>query len=137
MACASTPLLRRGEVLGDRARQPALALAAVLLQRPQPCAVSSTSMRRRVGRVGAACDQPVGLEVADRLRHRLRRTRSATASSPIDSRPLAVQAPEHGALGEREAVLGAQPAHQLAEHHAQLARQAGGVYGLSHGSQTI
>ena len=34
-------------------------------------------------------------------------------------------------------MLGAQPAHQLAEHHAQLAREPGGVDRLTHGSQTI
>ena len=39
--------------------------------------------------------------------------------------PSRSQPPQHRALGEREAMLGAQPPHQLTEHHAQLAGTAG------------
>ena len=80
-----------------------------------------------VGGVGAACDQAVGLEVGDRLRHRLRAHALGDREIADRARAFAVQAPEHRALGEREAMLGAQPTHQLAEHDAQLAGEQGGV----------
>ena len=74
-----------------------------------------------VGGVGAAGDQALGLEVGDRLRHRLRAHALGGGELADACGAFAVEAPEHRALGEREAVLGAQPADQLAEHDAQLA----------------
>ena len=134
---SSTRCSLRGEVLGDRPREPALALAAVRLERRAALLGQLDERAPPVGGVGAARDQALGLEVADRLRHRLRA--HALGEREVADRPgaFAVQAPEHGALREREAVLGAQAAHQLAEHDAQLAREASGVDGVAHGPQTI
>ena len=109
-------------------REPSLARGGGPLRASRrPCSVSSTRIRRRVGGVGAARDQAVGLEVGDRLRHRLRAHALGDREIADRARALAVQAPEHGALGEREAVLGAQPAHQVPEHDAQLAGETGRV----------
>ncbi|MGI9099186.1 MAG: hypothetical protein ACR2H2_11990 [Solirubrobacteraceae bacterium] len=40
---------------------------------------------------------------------------------------MTVQPAEDGPLREREAVLGAQPPHELAEHDSQLAGQQSGI----------
>ena len=77
--------------------------------------------------VGLAFDEAVGLEVGDGLRHRLRPHPLGDGEVADALGALAVEAAEHGALGEREAVLGAQAADQLAEHDPQLACQRGGV----------
>ena len=49
------------------------------------------------------------------------RTRSASRERARRLRPVAVEPREDGALRDREAVLGPQPAHELAEHDPQLA----------------
>ena len=95
----------------------------------RPCSVSSTRIRRPSAGSARRAIRPSASRSEIVWVIDCGRTRSASARSPIDLRALAVQAPEHGALGEREAVLGAQPAHQLSEHDAQLAREAGGVDG--------
>ena len=61
------------------------------------------------------------------------RTRSATARSLTLCAPSRSSRPSTAGLREREAVLGAQPADQLAEHDAQLAGQQGGVVSVRAG----
>ena len=80
-----------------------------------PAGVSSTSARRPSSRVRAARDEAGGLEVADRLRHRLR-AHALGGGEVADARgPLAVEAAEHGELRDGRAGLGAQAADEPAE----------------------
>ena len=86
----------------------------------------------RVGGVGATLDQGLRLELADGLGHRL-------LTDPLRGRqvarapgPFAVEPSEHRAVGEREAVLGAQAPHELSEHHAQLAGDEGDIHRWGH-----
>jgi hypothetical protein len=83
--------------------------------------------------VGAAGDEPVALEIADRLRHRLRADALGDGEVADALRTLAVEPPEHGAVRDRKAMLGAQPAHQLPEHDAQLARKERRIGRRRHG----
>src|ERR1700722_372890 len=116
--------LLRGEAVGGRAREPPLALAAIVFERLAALIGELDEDPSAVARVCAASDQAVGLQIADRLRHRLRSYTLGDRKITDRHRALAVDAPEHGALGEREAVLGAEPAHEVTEHHAQLAGEA-------------
>ena len=77
--------------------------------------------------IRTANDEPVGLEIADGLSHRLGADPFGHGEVADALRAVAIESAEDGALREREVVLGAQPAHQLAEHDAQLAREEGRV----------
>ncbi len=115
-------LLARREVVGDRPREPALAVAAVFAQRLQAVRGQLDERAAPVVGVGAARDQPVGLEVGDDLRHRLRAHALGAREIADRARPIAVEPAEHGRLREREAVaLGAQPPDQMPEREAQPA----------------
>ena len=73
--------------------------------------------------IGPAADQARALEVGHGLRHRLR-AHAFGGRQLADARdPPAVEPPEHGPLREREAMLGAQSAHELPEHLSKIARQ--------------
>ena len=84
--------------------------------------------------VRASLDQTVGLELADGLRHRLRPHPLGGRQIADARRSLAVEPAEDGAMEERKAMLGPQPADQLPEDDAQLARGQRGV-GLGRHSQ--
>jgi hypothetical protein len=88
-----------------------------------------------IGRVGAARDHPVALEVADGLRHRLRPHPLGGGEVADALGALAVEAAEDGALGDREGVLGAQAADQLPEHDAQVAGDRGDVRLCRHAAE--
>src|ERR1700760_940682 len=117
------PLLLGREVLGDRLCDPAVAVAAIGFE-PLPALRRQLDGRATaIGRVGAARDQPVGLHVGDRLRHRLRAHALCASERADRAGAFAVEAPEHGALRERKAVLRAQPADEMPEHEPQPAGQ--------------
>jgi hypothetical protein len=71
-------------------------------------------------RIRPAPHEPVGLELRDRLRHRLRLDPLGRREVADALRALAVEPPEHRAVGEGEGVLGAQAPHQPPEHHPQI-----------------
>ncbi len=124
-ASASSRCSRGGEVLGDRPRQPALAVAAVGFERLRPALGQLDERAPPVarGRRGArSARRPPGRRSSASSTAGARARRAAR--SPIDLRPFAIQSPEHRALREREAVLGAQAAHELAEREAQLGWRA-------------
>lgn len=100
-------LLSLGEAVGDRVDQPADTLATVLFQRLEPTLGQLDQRAAAVRRIGVAADQTVGFQLADYLRHRLR-------AHPLRGRQIArgawafaIEPPENGPLGEREAMLGA------------------------------
>ena len=107
--------LGRVEVVGDRARQPALAVATVGLQRGEPVRRELDERTAAVVGVRTARDHPGRLEISDRLRHRLwphafRRREVTHALGPV-----ACEAPEHGALGEGERAPRSQAADELTD----------------------
>ena len=91
-----------------------------------PCSVRATSARRPSAGSGRRAHEPVGLELCDGLGHRLLAYALGDCEVAHAALPLAVEAPEHRRLRDREVVLDAQPPHELAEHDAQLARQQPG-----------
>ena len=125
-------LLQHRLLLAPRGRRRSPARAsprggAVLARaRRGPASVSSTSARRpSSGRAGGST-RPSASRSPTVCAIDCGRTRSAAARSLTLLRALAVEPAEHGALREREAVLGAQPADELAEHDAQLAGEQRG-----------
>ena len=74
-------------------------------------------------RVRAARDVARLLEVADRLRHRLRAHAVGGGEIADARRPLAVQAAEDRELRDGRPGLGAQPAQDPAEGLAQIVRE--------------
>ena len=122
-AAASVARSSRGQLLGQDARQPAVAARAVLLQPAQALAGQLDEAAAPVVRVGAAHDAAGVLELAHRLRHRLRAHLRARGEVADALRPVAVERAEHRALAHREAVLGAHAPEDLAERHAQLGGQ--------------
>ena len=114
---AQHSLLLRGEVLGDRLGEPALAGGAI---RCSACAAVRGQLDERPPAVrgsGRRAISPSASISASVWAIDWGRTRSASGEV-ASHRALAVQASEHCALGEGEAVLGAQPAYQVAEHEA-------------------
>ena len=70
----------------------------------------------------AAGDETRRLQLGHGLSHRLRPDALGGRELARRLRPLPVEAREDGALRDREGVLGPQPAHELAEHEPELAR---------------
>ena len=81
--------------------------------------------------VGAAGDEIVFLELADRVGHRLGPHVLGGGEPARRLRSGAVEATEDGQVRGGEHVVGAQPAHELAEDDAQLVRE---IVGRRHSS---
>ena len=111
----------------DRRDEPADTAAAVDLERLAARGGQLDNRPAAVLGVRAALDQPVTLELADGLRHRLGAHLLGGREIADARRPLAIESAEDRALVEGEAMLGPQPPHQLAQDDAQLARGTGGV----------
>jgi hypothetical protein len=109
-------------------------VATIDRERMQSLVGQLDELTASVGGIRQAPDQALALEIGDRLGHRLRPHALGHGQIADRHRPFTVEAPEHGALGEREAMLGAQPANQAAEHQAQLAREQPRVDGRPHGN---
>lgn len=78
--------------------------------------------------VGAAPDQVVGFEVADRLRHRLRPHPLGGGEVGDALVAAAVEPSQHRRLVQREdRALGAQPADQLPDHRPQVGGEEGEI----------
>ena len=77
----------------------------------RPAAVELDDRAATVGRVGTARDESGGLELLDRLRHRLRPHPVRGGKLAHARRALALQAAEDGELRDRRAGLGAQSPH--------------------------
>jgi MFS family permease len=124
-----------GEAIGDRACQPAGTLATLELEYLTSPVGELEQGAASVGGIWAAADQPIRFEFADDLRHRL--WTHALGGGQIAGSPGAftVEAAEHSAVREREAVLGAQPPRQLAEHDPKVAGDEGDIDGQ--GDRTI
>ena len=93
----------------------------------RPRSVSSIRIWRPSSGSGRRPTRPAACELADRLRHRLRAHALGRGQRARRPRPFTVETAEHRGVRDREVVLDAQPAHQLAEHDAQLARRASDV----------
>src|SRR5690348_7741498 len=119
--CLRQNLLLLGrELLLEGLRQPAFAAASVLGERA-PTRVCEVEQRAAaVGFVGPAADQPLRLELGERLAHRLGAYALGAGELNRAQRALAVQASEYRPMRQREPVLRAQTAHQLAEDDPEL-----------------
>jgi MFS family permease len=116
-------LLFDGQLLSDRLRQPAIPVGSVtrdllpagvrqLHQCPAPVVL--------ILRTG---DEAVGLELAQRLTHRLRPYPLALGEFAGGQRALPIEPPEYGDLGQAEPVLHPQPSNHPADDDPQLAGQ--------------
>lgn len=122
-------LLILREPIGDRLGEPPLALTPVGCQDHSAGIGELDQGPSAISCIGSSRDQPLGLELGDRLSHRL-------GADPFCGRefadapwPLAVKAPQDSAVGKRETVLGAQPAHQLAEDDTKVAGESSRIGG--------
>jgi len=129
-------LLLGREAPRDRAGQPPLAPTAILLERPTPGVGELEEGAAPVGRIGTAGDQALGFQLGERLTHRLGPYAFGDGEVGRTPGPLAVQATEHGAVRQRQAVLGPQPARELAKDHPELAGEEADVHAHGH-PQTI
>ncbi len=107
---------------GDCFREPVFARAAELAE---PLGAGGGELDQHlplVAGVAAAGDETVGLELGDRLRHRLWPHALGGGEAARRECAAAVETAQHGCVGKRERVLGAEAAHELAEDEAELAR---------------
>src|ERR1019366_516503 len=101
-------LLLGRESPSDRAGQPPLAPAAILLERPAPGIGELEQGAAPIGHIGTAGDQALSFQLGERLTHRLGPYPFGDGEVRRTPGPLAVQATEHSAVREREAMLGSQ-----------------------------
>jgi hypothetical protein len=120
-------LFARREAL-DRGNEPADPVGAVGLERRSARGGHLDQRPPAVAGIGAAPDKFLGLELGDGLGHRLRPHPLGGGEIADTSRALAVEPTEDGSVEEREAVLSAQTADELAEDYAQLARRPRKLY---------
>src|SRR5665213_112719 len=93
-------LLLLGELAADGLEQPALALATLGFQRETALVGQLQQRAAPVVGIGAATDQPLGLELAYGLRHRLWAHALGGGQVAGASRAFAVEAAEHRAVCE-------------------------------------
>src|SRR5579885_3393354 len=117
------------ELGGDRLGEPAFTPAAVLLQPLAPVRRQLDEDAASVVLVRMALDQAGALELRERLRHRLRPDALGGGELARRQRAFAVEAAEHARLADRERVLATEPADELPEHDAELARRADDLRG--------
>ena len=125
-------LLLLGEALGNRLYEPALTLLTLRLERLSSLIGQLKQDATPIGRIGPAADQSVSLEFADSLSHRLRTNTFSSGQVTGANGPFAVETSKHGAVRQREAMLGSQSPHQLAKHYPQFAGDKGHVDGQGH-----
>ena len=121
-------LLPRREALADRLSQPALPLGAVGAEDDAPLRGQVDERSAAVARVGLPAHQSRRLQVPHGLGHRLRPNPLSGGEIADTLGAFAVQPSEHGPMGDGKAMLGAEPAHELAEHDPEIAGQLGRVW---------
>jgi hypothetical protein len=111
-------LLLGRQLLLDRASQPAHTVAAVGFEGLASGVAEVDQCAAAVSGIGRPGDQALCLQIAEGLGHRLWTHALCRGEVAGALRPVTVEATEHGAVGEREAMLGPQPAHELTQHRA-------------------
>ncbi len=100
-------LLPRREIIGDRLRQPPFSPAAIRGERHLPPLSQLDRRAPAISGIRMARDESVGLEVGDRLSHRLRPDPLGDREVADTLGPFSVEPAEDRAVREREAVFGA------------------------------
>ena len=106
------------QLFGDPGREPAVTMAAVSFEGHAALVRQLDKRAPPVARVRTAADEAISLEVAHRLRHRLRPHTLRGGEVADTLRASTVEPPEHGAVGQRKAVLLAEATNEMPENDA-------------------
>jgi len=117
----------------DRLGEPAIAPRSIFGQGGAALIRQLEQRAPAVGWIPAAADQALRLELGERLPHRL--WPDPFGGGQVDGAlgAFSLEAPEHGPVGEGEAVLNPEAADELTEHDPELTRQGTDLGGGGHG----
>ncbi len=117
----------------DRLGEPAVAARSVLGQGRAALIRQLEQGAPAIGRIAAAADQALRLELGEGLPHRL--WPDPFGGGQVDGalRAFSLEAAEHRPVGEREAMLNPKAADELTEHDPELTGQGTDLGGGGHG----